>query len=476
MKKALAAVLAAVIAAGSALTCAAAHRPRMGDVNLDGIASISDATTIQKHLASYFTLSEAQRKYADVDQNGTVSISDVTYMQRALAGSCTLPEPAPLSDEEMKGAGNLAMNDFAVKLLQNGRKHKTNVLISPLSIMNAMGMTANGAKGRTLSQIEDAFGMTLESINRYCKYYLDNQTSSTGKTRDKFTLANSIWFNKAYDPVTLNPNFAAVASDNYKAQLNTLFFNSDATQQINDWVNTNTDGMVPTILDEADPGALMYLINALAFDGKWDEPYDPEYQVSQGKFTNADNTTTNANYMVSSEYKYISGTDSRGFIKEFADGTYAFAALLPDENTTLDSFVKSLTGDKLSALLNSVKSENTIVYLPKFKLDYSEELTESLTSLGISDAFNPACADFTNMLTEPLIRPYISRVLHKTSIDVNETGTKAGAATLVEMKEGTAPGEPNRVKLDRPFVYMIIDLKTKTPFFIGAVDSLQNAQ
>ena len=275
--------------------------------------------------------------------------------------------------------------------------------------------------------------------------------------------------------MTLNPDFAAVASDNYKAQLNTLLFNNDATQQINDWVNTNTDGMVPSILDNADPDALMYLINALAFDGKWEEPYT-EYQVNPGKFKNADGTLSDVDYMASEEYNYISGTDCKGFVKNFADRTYAFAALLPNENTTLDSFVKSLTGEKLSGLLNGTKSSRTIVNLPKFKLEYSEELRENLASLGITDAFNAASADFTNMLTEPSIRPYISRVLHKTAIDVNETGTKAGAATLVEMKEGAAPGEPERVTLDRPFVYMIIDLKTKTPFFIGALDSLQKSQ
>ena len=198
--------------------------------------------------------------------------------------------------------------------------------------------------------------------------------------------------------------------------------------------------MIPSVIDDIDSDSMMCLVNALAFDGKWSEPFDPEYQVHSGTFTNADKTTSYVNYMTCEEFSYLSDGKATGFIKQFTDHNYAFAALVPNEGTSLDTYVKSLTGSKVRSVLENKKSEKTDIYLPKFKIESS-------------------------------VRPYINRVIHKTAIDVNETGTKAAAATIVEMKDGATPEEPHKVKLDRPFLYMLINTKTNTPFFIGTVDT-----
>ena len=472
MKKILASVLTLAIAAGSAVIGVSAQASPMGDVSLDGQVSIKDATTIQKACASLIELSGNQRKRADIDQNNKVNISDATALQRSLVGQFEMPDlpPDPLSDDNVENSGNLAMADFSVRLLQSRRESDSNVLVSPLSVMSALGMTQNGARGRTLSQMEQTLGISRDTLNRYCKSY-GNNVNNTDRNDDKLDVANSIWYNGNYQNMSLNQDFRNAVTDYYKASVNQLPFDNAATQKINGWVNDNTDGMIPKIIDEVDPFALMYLVNALAFDGKWSEPFDPEYQVHSGTFTNADKTTSYVNYMTCEEFSYLSDGKATGFIKQFTDHNYAFAALVPNEGTSLDTYVKSLTGSKVRSVLGNKKSEKTDIYLPKFKIEYGVELSETLKSMGMVNAFDPATADFSNMINSSSVRPYINRVIHKTAIDVNETGTKAAAATVVEMKDGATPEEPHKVKLDRPFLYMLINTKTNTPFFIGTVDT-----
>lgn len=492
MKKVLAAILAVTIAAGSVLVCTAASaKKKMGDVNLDNIVSISDATTIQKHLASYFTLNEVQMKLADVDQNDSVTINDVTTIQRALVGALTLPEATnvPLSNEEVMSTGNETMDDLAVRLLQNSRNlNGGNALVSPLSILNALGMTANGAGSNTLKQMEDAFGMSVSDMNRYCKYYVDNQPDFPScdefgqPVKNTFSIANSIWFNKNYDPVTLDPDFVKVANDNYKAGVSTLPFDGNAVNTINDWVNTNTNGMIPQILNNLDSEAIMCLVNALAFECDWAEQYikTPYYSaLSNDSFTNDGGLVTNVTYMKSEEYSYIGDDKTDGMLKAFDDYRYSFAALVPKSGVNLGEYVNSLTGEKLGQILNSRKGKKLEVYLPKYKIEYSEELNDNLKALGMTDAFDPGKADLSKMLTANDLQPYIGQVVHKTAIEVSETGVKAAASTIVEPVPGAAPGEPEKpqvIKFNKPFLYMIIDHTTNTPIFIGTVDYLPNAE
>ena len=477
MKKVLAFVLAVAITAGCAVMGVSAQASPMGDVTLDGQVSIKDATTIQKACANYFELSDNQRKRADIDQNNKVNISDATALQRALVGQFEMPDlPAdPLDNDNVEAYGNQAMANFGVKLLQELRDKDSNVLVSPLSVMSALGMAQSGARGKTLSQMEQALGISRDTLNRYCKNY-GNNLKNPDYRKCKFEIANSVWCNSLYPGLSLSTDFENTVTDYYKASVNQLPFDPEATKKINGWVNDNTDGMIPDILDEADPSALLYLVNALAFDGKWAEPFDSFYQVHPGTFTNADNTTANVAYMAAEDAGYLTDRGATGFTKNFSDGNYAFAALVPNKGISLDDYVKTLTGDKIRSILKNKKSEKTEYLLPKFKVEYNVELSGTLQSMGMTNAFKAGLADFSNMVSNASLRPFISRVIHKTAIDVNESGTKAAAATIVEMKEGATPDEPHRVKLDRPFLYMLINNKTHTPFFIGTVDDIRKAQ
>ena len=214
----------------------------------------------------------------------------------------------------------------------------------------------------------------------------------------------------------------------------------------------------------------MCLVNALAFEAEWQETYY-EHQVRDGEFTCEDGTAQNVKLMYSEENAYLEDDNAVGFVKYYADRKYAFAALLPEEGTSLSEYVDSLDGEKLHTILTNVSDRPVRAAIPKFESEYSVEMSEALMAMGMTDAFDAERADFSAMGYSENGNLYISHVLHKTFIAVDELGTKAGAATLVMMAEGCAmiEQEPVQIYLNRPFVYMIVDCENNIPVFIGGV-------
>lgn len=360
------------------------------------------------------------------------------------------------------------LSEFAVKLFKSSYKEGENQLISPLSVMLAIGMTANGAKGETLSQFESAFGVSVETLDQYLYNYMDYVTKKGEYCSLK--LADSIWISEQFKNV--NKDFLQKNADFYDADIYRRKFDESALKEINQWVNEKTDGMIPQILDRIDKNTQMILINALSFDAVWTEAYN-EVAVREGIFTKEDGTEKKVEFMSSSEFRYIEAENVTGFIKSYKGGKYAFAALLPKEGISISDYVSSLEENTLADLIASAKNEKVLTKIPKFSFDYTVEMAEPLKKLGITDAFDPGEADFSGIQTgtENDRELFIDRVLHKTNICVDEQGTKAGAATIVYMKDGSSlnPTEPYRVYLDRPFVIMLIDTYSNVPFFIGTV-------
>lgn len=344
-------------------------------------------------------------------------------------------------------------------------REEKNTLVSLLSVLGALGMTANGAKGETLRKMEAVLGADTDSMNNMYralkgKYFTDGP---------RLHMANSVWF--IDDPsFTINEDFLRMNEDYYDAGVFRAAFDEGTLGDINDWVKEQTDGMIPKILDRIPEEAVMYLVNALAFEGQWVKPYD-ENQVSPGTFTREDGTKTTADFMYAREKVYLEGAGATGFVKYYQGLHYAFAALLPKEGTTIEDFVASLDGETLTAILGSAEQKLVDTALPKFETGSEFELSEALSAMGMPMAFDQRKADFTGLGTSTAGNIYINRVLHKTFISVAEQGTKAGAATAVEMavKSTAIPLETERVILDRPFVYMLIDCDTNVPFFIGAL-------
>lgn len=365
--------------------------------------------------------------------------------------------------------GNKVATDFAVKLFKESSTKGKNSLVSPLSVMCAMAMTANGADGQTLKEMESVFGMPMEELNKYLYSYLSNLPQGD---KYKFSVANSIWINEN-SGLTPSQSFLQTNVDYYDAVIYKDAFDSQLVKDVNNWVSNNTDKMIKKIMDDVSSDDVMYLINAVVMDAQWQNVYKSQ-DICNRTFTLEDGTYRDVDFMYATEGKYLEGDYEKGFIKYYKDEKYAYVALLPDEDIKVDKYVSRLTGEYISNLLANVKSTTVRTGIPKYKMEYSVSMADALKNMGIKDAFVGDKANFSKLGTATNGNVYIDEVEQKTYIEVYEKGTKAAAVTKVGVKDESY--EPVRVKevyLNRPFVYMIIDCQHNIPVFMGTMHDVK---
>lgn len=357
-------------------------------------------------------------------------------------------------DDEFKAA----VSSFAAELFKDNYSKGKTTLVSPLSVLTALALVQNGAQGDTLAQLEQALGgLDRDTLNAYMRAYCDFLTES-----EELKIANSVWTDSSAEAKRA---FLQKAVDSYSAQLFSAPLSDPKTvESINSWVKKNTDGMIPKIIEKADRYAVMMLVNAIAFDAKWETPYKRS-DIEKLEFTSYSGSKKKTDFMCSTENVYLKDGGTVGFMKPYKNGRFAFAALLPDENTGIDDYVASLSGDKLMKIFSSAKRGNEVnVKMPKFRAEYSAQLIDTLKKMGVKDAFDSKTADFSSLIENR--DAYIATVVHKTFIEVDENGTRAAASTPVGA-DTMSLMEPYSVFLNRPFVYMIVDTETNLPLFIG---------
>lgn len=347
-------------------------------------------------------------------------------------------------------------NNFAVKMTKALYKNE-NACISPLSIAAAFGMVTNGTKGETKTELEALLGADVQTINAYFARLM--QKSSESK---ELHVANSVWSRK--NAVTIENDFLNVVKNNYLARLYSAPFDGETVKDINNWVYNNTRGGIDKIIDEIDADTVLYLLNALDFEAEWKEKFEKN-SVRSGTFYGVKNEAE-VTMMYDSEQSYIETEKAKGFIKPYVGGEYKFAAILPDEDISIDDFLSSLTGESLTKILSGAKKTSVKIGLPKFDFENRFDLIPTLKKLGVNKAFS-ADADFTALGKTAFGNLYIGEVVHKTRITVNEQKTKASAVTEIGGKDAAMPSTPS-VILNRPFVYMILD-SSSLPVFTGVI-------
>ena len=381
-------------------------------------------------------------------------------------------EPQVMDTTTDLTAGGEAVTDFALSLLREERSGSVSVLLSPVSILNALGMVANGASGTTLKQIETATGMSLHQLNDFLYTYrmslpADSKTCKTA-------LANSAWLR---DTFRVEDAFLRSCVNYYSAEVYRSAFDGGLVTDLNRWVSKKTDGMISDLL-EKEPGAqtMLYLVNAACFDAKWETPYTKENVRTDGIFTAASGKRQTADYLDSHETIYLSGNNVSGFLKPYDGGKYAFVALVPDEGVTLADYLRNLTGEHLYQLITDHHYADVQASIPKFTARSELELEEPLRAAGISDLFDVSAADLRGLGSAPSGNTlYVNSVLHKTYLELDENGTKAAAATSLDVNAGAAPPSEDvkTVTLDRPFLYMVVDTHACVPLFMGTVTSME---
>lgn len=355
---------------------------------------------------------------------------------------------------------------FALELFQRSVEdaEKENMLISPLSVMLALSMTANGATGETKAQMEEVLGLSVKELNEYLYSYIHSLPSDD---KAKFGVANSIWFR---DGLEVLPSFLQKNADYYGAAAYQSAFDDATVKDINNWVKENTDGLIEKMLDSIDASTVMYLINTVLFDAKWQKEYRKD-QTREGFFYAYDGKEQIVDMMHSTENMYLSDEHAVGVMKPYAGGNYSFAALLPNEGVDVYDYVALLTCENLLSILDNAQNREVITAIPKF--DYAFELTmnDVLKEMGMELAFQSAGG--FGALAKGSDDLYIGKVLHKSRIVLDEKGTKAAASTMVGMDECASPEETKYVSLNRPFVYMIVDNQTNLPIFMGVVNQIE---
>ncbi len=365
---------------------------------------------------------------------------------------------------------------FAVELYRLLRQADGNLFYSPYSISQALAMTYAGAREQTAAQMADVLGIDLDEERLHATMNaLDQLLASRAEdlgyqegTGFRLEVANALWGQKGY---AFRGEFLDLLARSYGAGMHTVDYASDpeaARKAINDWVLAQTEDRIRDLLapGTVDEATRLVLANAIYMKASWQSPFDPD-DTADGSFTlpNGDTVTVPMMHQTS-RYGLLQGGDLVVVELPYIGDQLRMTILMPAVGT-LGAFEEALDADRLPAIIDSLEWSDVRLTMPTFRVESEYSLADALKALGMTDAFDPDAADFSGMDgTRDL---YISAVVHKAFVDVDETGTEAAAATAVAMTTSAMPGEPPEVAVDHPFLFLIRDQVTGAILFIGRV-------
>ena len=387
---------------------------------------------------------------------------DVVYM---------LPEvkPITLSQEQRQMRDN--NNEFACRLfrtVEEMKQEEGSTILSPISVTYLLGMLNSGADGETRQQITDVLGLggSVQEINEYCKKMIEEAPNVDPSVTVQ--IANCIDVNSALGIKLLKP-YTNDMKNYYHAQIEALDFNKNSSlDKINNWCSKNTDGMIPTILDELNPYAAMYLLNAIYFKATWTEKFDSN-DTRDMDFTKLDGTTTKRQMMHRKAIVQHGCDDLCSTLcLPYGNNSWSMYVLLPNEDKTVEDILQDLSAQSLNEHIINTRVHEVDILMPRFSTATETMLKDVLSSMGMPLAFDANKAEFPNMAEGYNL--FVSMMKQKAKIDVDEQGTKASAVTIAEM--GATSAGPQQYEKDefhatRPFVYLIMEESTRTIFFIG---------
>lgn len=363
-----------------------------------------------------------------------------------------------------------ASTRFALRLMSELRKRQPsqNVFISPLSVMLAMAMTANGAEGATLQGMLAGLelpGATLDDLNAAMGGLLRDVRGAAGV---QLAIANSLWGNRQ---VLFDEAFLQRCREVYQAELAALDFGDRASvSRINGWVSQQTAGKIPTIVDSLSPRDVLVLINAIFFKGTWTTRFDPKI-TRPFPFNLRDGAKRPHPLMnLSAKFDYAEYDTFEVIRLPYGDGRVCMYVLLPARASHPADLLNQLDAQGWERALGGLERREGMIALPRFKLEYGADLNEMLAAMGMAAAFTPEQADFSRMAPQGR-EFFIGLVRHKTFLEVNEEGTTAAGATAVTMRTlSISHGPPPFTMIvDRPFCCAIRDDATGTLLFLGAI-------
>ena len=371
-----------------------------------------------------------------------------------------------LNFSDAKKASELIETDskFGIDLFKEVLKMEgvpDNVMISPLSAAIALGMTSNGAKGSTLTAFDETLrmqGYTRDEMNSIYKTLLSYLIHAD--TAVVLEVANSIWYHEDF-PVL--ESFIKTNRNYYQAEVRDLDFNDPGAKNvINGWVANKTHDKIRDILDQIPTAALMYLINAIYFNGIWTYQFDPE-DTYTSTFRKDDLSTVQVKFMsMQQKVAYMSNDTFSAIELDYGNRKFSMCFILPKSGKTITDVINAFNLETFNSLISNLEETEVKIFIPKFKFGYKELLNDPLTNMGLGIAFS-CSADFTGI--NPGGNLFISRVIHQSFVDVNEAGTEAAVATVVEITWGGS--SVPFFTANKPFLFLIREKSSNAILFIG---------
>ena len=366
---------------------------------------------------------------------------------------------------------NYCFDLFSQTIKDNGGDG--NLMISPASVMMALDMVAAGSKNDSLKQLTDLFAAGQGPLTQQA-YAAALMDTINGSKDVEFSCANSVWSNKKLLGDQVNLDYIEYIQKTFDAEYNLSNFDGKTEKEINDWVDKKTNHMIKKIINGLDDTTVMILVNAIAFEGEWMKPYESQ-QISDGEFKGLGGTKT-VSCLHCYESTYFETEKATGFMKDYKGGKYAFIAILPtDDKISANEFARNFTAEDYEKFIGSIAYGYKVqTMIPEFKYDFETQLNDTVKNMGCKDIFSPATADLSGIAGNKG-DIFVSKIIHKTHIEVDRAGTKAAAATAISLDVGAALPEEQEfrvVECDRPFVYAIVDKDTMAPVFIGTVNEI----
>lgn len=401
----------------------------------------------------------------------------VLSMALALIGCAC--ESAASSDNRMLTSGEkteftVGVVDYSTNLFQQVTMQESkdaNVVLSPISAAIALSMVENGASGETLSEIEHVLCNDLKA-EKYRAGLADLLQLCSGAREAKYSSAQSIWVNKSFG-ADLQSDFVHENSDQFKADVRVLPFDNSVADAINQWASDATEGEIQHLVEQIPDDAAMYLINATLFEGLWQKPYEPGQSLEGCTFHTESGIEREVTMLSGVQPYYIELNEAKGFVKPYEGGEFDFVAILPPDGVSAHDFILSVTGQELIGAYKTRKDDK-LVYsrMPVFDLEFNISLNESLQQLGLKKAFTSE-AEF-NKIVPKSNSIFISQVSHNICFAVDQDGTRASAASTVEMTETAANDRKEMIEiiLDRPFFFEVVEVSTGVPVFMGLINDV----
>ncbi|MBI2807208.1 MAG: serpin family protein [Planctomycetes bacterium] len=360
--------------------------------------------------------------------------------------------------------------DFGLTLYQRLAQKDGNLFLSPYSISNAFGMCYAGAKGNTADEMKTTLRFNLGEDRLHPAFAkLIGALDGEGKKRPfQLTVANRLWGQKDYGFL---PAFTKVGSDHYGAGLEEVDYAGApeaARLKINGWVEQKTKDKIKDLIPKGvlDNMTRLVLTNAIYFKAAWVNPFEPS-QTKPGSFSLADGKSAKVPMMHSNNRGRYADLGTFSMVQiPYVGYQQSMLVLLPKKKDGLADVEKKLTAANLNAWTKKLSTHIVDLKLPKFKVTAEFKLNDVLKEMGMKDAFIFGKADFSGMATREKL--YITAVLHKAFVDVNEAGTEAAASTAIEVGTRSLPPRAT-FHADRPFLFVIQDYRTGSILFVGRV-------